>query len=945
MPRSSNEIRQAFLDYFAEQGHAVVASSSLIPAGDPTLLFTNAGMVQFKDTFLGLEKRPYTRATSSQKVMRVSGKHNDFENVGPSLRHHTFFEMLGNFSFGDYFKKEAILFAWDLLVHRFGLDPQRMWFTVFEGDAQVPADDEAERLWYEAGARPGRVLRFGRKDNFWQMGDTGPCGPNSEIHYYRGPHPEDPGFNRAEYVNGDGVEMVEMWNLVFMQYDMRADGALNPLPKPSVDTGASLERVAAVLQGKTSNYDTDLFTPIIRRTEELLGRSPADYDYPARSASYRVIADHSRAIAFLIADGVNPSNEGRGYVTRLILRRAARHGQLLGFTEPFLDQVIPTVIELMGAAYPELVRRRGHILRITREEEEKFRQTLRVGSELLDDIVAELKARGDTVIPGEEAFRLYDTYGFPLDLTREVARENQLTVDERGFRAAMEEAAERSRAASGGEKRDNSETHAAHTALDQLRALGQLPERGVMYDPYAGTAVATRLAGILRGDELLDSLRAGEHAQLVLPETCFYVESGGQISDIGRIVHQRDDDPSSSSGGLPSTGNHAGLPQWAAESARAGDDAASEANGSGAWEFRVDDTRMPVPGLIVHVGQMVNGVAHLKDQVLAQVDAERRLDIMRNHTATHLLHAELRAVLGEHVQQAGSLVAPDRLRFDFTHTRPVSSAELERIEAGVNQAILQDYPVQPYVMPYKDAIGKGAMALFTEKYGDVVRMMEIDGVSRELCGGTHVHNTGEIGLFHIVAESSIGSGVRRIEAVTGPHAYEEFHKGMRTLETIGAQLRATPDEVATKVSALLAQLDAQQKEIARLHRELARRQAQNVEQVVRNVGGVSVVAQRVDAPSIELLREQIDFFRNKIGSGVIAVGAVINDKPNLVVGVTPDLVEKGFDARKIVGAAAKVMGGGGGGKPTLATAGGREADKLQAALDFVCKLVEEQGSK
>ncbi len=911
MYMSSDQIRKTFLDYFAEHRHTIVASSSLIPAGDPTLLFANAGMVQFKDVFLGLEKRPYTRATTSQKCMRVSGKHNDFENVGPSPRHHTFFEMLGNFSFGDYFKREAIQFAWDLLVNRFGFEPQRLWFTVFEGDAQVPADDEAERLWYEVGARPGRVRRFGRKDNFWQMGESGPCGPNSEIHYYRGPNPEDPNFNRAEYVNGEGEETIEIWNLVFMQYDMRLNGTLNPLPKPSVDTGAGLERMAAVLQGKTSNYETDLFQPIIRRTEELLGRPESDYyDNPKRAVSYRVIADHSRAIAFLIADGVNPSNEGRGYVTRLILRRAARHGQLLGFTEPFLDRVVPTVIGEMGQQYPELVRRREHILRTTREEEEKFLQTLRVGSEILDGLVAELKARGETVIPGEAAFRLYDTYGFPLDLTREVARENKFTVDERRFRAAMEEAAERSRAASGFGRMDDAEVRAARKALDELRAAGQLPERGVTYDPYAGVQVETTVAGILVGDQLIASLRTGEHAQMILPATCFYVESGGQLSDLGHIVHR-----------------------------------AGGTNGSGAWEFRVDDTRMPVPGLVVHMGQMVTGEAHVNDPVLAQVDAPRRLDIMRNHTATHLLHANLRAVLGEHVQQAGSLVAPDRLRFDFTHTKPVSNQELERIEAGVNQAILQDYAVQPNIMPYREAIAKGAMALFTEKYGDIVRMMEIDGISRELCGGTHVKQTGEIGLFHILSESSIGSGARRIEAVTGPRAYEEFHNGMRTLEALGEQLRATPDEVTGKVAVLLEQLDAQQKEIARLHRELAKRQAQNVEQVARNIRGVNVVSELVEVPSVDLLREQIDFFRNKIGSGVVAVGAVIGDKPNLVVGVTQDLVEKGFDARKIAGAAAKVMGGGGGGKPTLATAGGRDAAKLQEALDFVFKFVEEQGSK
>ncbi len=900
---SGDEIRQSFLDFFAQQGHKVMPSASLVPVDDPTLLWINCGMAPLKPYFEERVAPPSHRLVSSQKSIRT----NDIENVGRTPRHHTFFEMLGNFSFGDYFKREAIWFAWDLLVNRFKFEPERLWFTVFEGDAQVPADDEAERLWYEVGALPGRVLRFSRKDNFWQMGDSGPCGPNSEIHYYRGEHPENPEFNRREYVNGEGETTIEVWNLVFMQYDMRPDGTLQPLPKPSVDTGAGLERVAAVLQNKMSNYDTDLFQPIIARTRELLGRPPEDYDIPKRGVSYRVIADHCRAIAFLIADGVNPSNEGRGYVARLILRRAARHGQLLGFNGPFLDQVIPTVIQLMGEAYPELVKRREYILRTTHEEEEKFLQTLRVGSEILDDLVAGLRARNETVIPGVEAFRLYDTYGFPLDLTREVARENNMVVDERGFRAALEEASARSRSASGLGRLDDAEMRAARRALDRLRATGQLPERGVNYDPYQGVQVETTVAGILSGEELVASVRQGEHAQLILRDTCFYVESGGQISDTGRIVHVE-----------------------------------PGANGSGPWEFRVDDTRQPVPGLVVHIGEMVSGEAHVNDVALAQVDAGRRLDIMRNHTATHLLHAELRAVLGEHVQQAGSLVAPDRLRFDFTHAHPLTPQQLERIEAGVNAAILQDYSVQPHIMPYREAIAKGAMALFTEKYGDVVRMMEIDGFSRELCGGTHVKQTGEIGLFHIVSESSIGAGARRIEAVTGQRAYEEFRKGIRSLENVAERLRTSPDEVEAKVDSLLAQLDAQQKEIARLHRELAKRQAQNVEQVAHNIGGVSVVAQQVNVPSIDLLREQIDMFRNKVPSGIIAVGAEIGGKPNLVVAVTSDLVEKGFDARKIAGAAAKLMGGGGGGKPTLAQAGGRDVDKLQEALNFVFKFVTEQ---
>lgn len=904
MFQSSRDIRKSFRDFFEEMGHTAVPSSSLVPAGDPTLLFTNAGMVQFKDTFLGLEKRPYRRAVTVQKVMRVSGKHNDFENVGPSPRHHTFFEMLGNFSFGDYFKKDAIRFAWDLFTKVWQLEPSRLWVTVFEGDDEVPGDAEAIQYWQEVGVPAERILKFSRKDNFWQMGETGPCGPNSEIHYYRGEHPEDPQFNRREYVNGEGEETIELWNLVFMQFNRLAVGegkyVLEPLPRPSVDTGAGLERVAAILQGKLSNYETDAFAPIIDRTRALLDQPPDDYAIPKRGVSYRVIADHARAVTFLIADGVNPSNDGRGYVTRLILRRAARHGQLLGFTEPFLDRVIPAVIENIGDEYPEIARQRDRIIRVAREEEEKFLQSLRIGEKFLDDLVGELKARGAAEIPGEAAFRLHDTYGYPLDLTREVARENNMIIDEAAFHAAMDEAADRSRRASAFGKVDDALARGYRKLLDELRRQGKLPESGVLYNPYAGTRVETRVAGIVRDGSLADQLAAGEGGQLVLAETRFYVESGGQISDTGTI-----------------------------------------SSTDGSWEFRVDDTRQPVPGLVVHAGEMVRGEARLDDPVTSQVDGERRLNIMRNHTATHLLHAALRGVLGSHVQQAGSLVAPDRLRFDFTHNRPVNPEQLADIETRTNDSIFSNFPVQPFILPYREAIAQGAMALFTEKYGDTVRMMEIDGISRELCGGTHVERTGQLGLFHIVSESSIGSGVRRIEAVTGPAAYQEFQKGLHTLERIGERVRATPHEVESKVGALLEQLDARDREIARLQRELARRQAERAAEVVHQVDGIKIIAQLVQAPNMDLLREQSDHFKNKLGSGIVALGAVINGKPQMVVALTPDLVARGLDARTIVSAAAPVMGGGGGGKPGLAQAGGKDSSKLQDALDAVERVVAE----
>lgn len=908
---TSDDIRKSFKEFFIKHGHTAVVSSSLIPAGDPTLLFANSGMVQFKDTFLGVEKRPYLRATTAQKSMRVSGKHNDFENVGPSPRHHTFFEMLGNFSFGDYFKKEAIAFAWDLLVNEWKMDPHRLWFTVFAGDEEVPPDDEAIRLWKEVGGDPTHILKFGRKDNFWQMGETGPCGPNSEIHYYRGENPGDPQFNRAEYVNGDGEETIELWNLVFMQYNRMLVGenkyVLEPLPKPSVDTGAGLERIAAIMQGKLSNYETDLFTPIIETTRKLLNAPDDDYNVEKRGVSYRVIADHVRAVTFLIADGVNPSNEGRGYVTRLILRRAARHGQLLGFKEPFLERIIPTVIQEMGEEYPELFQERERIMKVAREEEDKFLTTLRVGSNLLDDIVSGLKAKGANQIPGDAAFKLYDTFGFPLDLTREVARENDMLVDEEAFRAAMQAAKATSRKFSATGKMDAEAFQNARDLFDTLRQRGGLPAAGVIYNPYKGTKTDTRVVGIVHEGELADELSTGERGQLVLADTCFYIESGGQISDTGNILHLREE--------------------------------AVSFRDPVEWDFRVDDTRQPVPGFVVHIGEMVKGSGKVGDKVVAQVDAVRRENIKRNHTATHLLHAELRRALGTHVHQAGSLVAPDRLRFDFTHTKAVAAKELAEIEAAVNADILKNDPVAPYVLPKEEAIARGAMALFGEKYGDTVRMMEIDGISRELCGGTHVEHTGQIGMFHIIAEGSVASGVRRIEAVTGPVAYGEMQKSVAQLERVADRVKTTPDQVEQKIQALMDQLDLKDKEISRLRREMAKRQAEDVDSLIRRVNGIKVLTHVVDAPTQDLLREQSDYFKSKLGSGIVALGAIINEKPSIIVAVTPDLIERGYDAQKIVRASAPIMGGGGGGRPSLAQAGGKDPSKLQDALDQVVKVV------
>ncbi len=908
MPPTSHEIRKTFLDYFKRRKHAVVASSSLIPAGDPTLLFANAGMVQFKDLFLGREKRDYVRAVTSQKCMRVSGKHNDLENVGPSPRHHTFFEMLGNFSFGDYFKKDAIHYAWDLLVNHYEMDPARLWFTIFEGDAEVPADEEAAELWVKVGAVADHVLRFGRKDNFWQMGETGPCGPCSEIHYYRGERPKDPKYNRREYVNGEGGETLEIWNLVFMQFNRFADGdafKLEPLPRPSVDTGAGLERVTMVLQNKPSNYDTDLFKPILEQTRKLLGHDKAAME--KQIASYRVIADHARAVAFLTADGVIPGNEGRNYILRLILRRAARHGQMLGFTEPFLTQVLPTVIEIMGEQYPELVKRRDVILKTTLQEEQRFQATLKTGSALLDELVVDLKAKSKTQISGADAFKLHDTYGFALELTRDIAREYGMAVDEPGFRKAMEEQADRSRAASTIGAVDAGE--ATYNAVKE-----QVAPTGVQHDPYSRTEIETQVAGILREGALVEQAQVGDAVEIVLPQTCFYVESGGQVSDTGRIVKY----------------------------ANVADGAEIE-DANVVWAIEITEARRPVPGLIAHIGQVVKGAPRVGERAMAEVDRLRRWDIMRNHTATHLLHRELRYVLGEHVQQGGSLVAPARFRFDFTHNAMLTQDELDRIEEAVNDAVLADFPVAPLEMNYRDAVASGAMALFTEKYGERVRVLKVGDpgkpFSQELCGGTHVTRTSQIGSFHILSESSIGSGLRRVEATTGRGVSKLLREGLGRLERTAAYLRSTSEQVDRKVLDLMSERDAQQKEIERLRRDLAMRAVDALLQHAQTINGVTILAAQVDAANADTLREMGDWLKDKLGSGIIVLGAAIDSRPNLIVMVTQDLVAQGYDAVQLIRPIARIVGGGGGGRATMAQAGGKDAERLPEAIAQAPSLI------
>ncbi|MFQ5811678.1 MAG: alanine--tRNA ligase [Anaerolineae bacterium] len=905
MSMTSAEVRQSFLDFFASKGHTIVPSASLVPGDDPTLLFTNAGMNQFKNIFLGLEKREYTRAADTQKCLRVSGKHNDLEDVGYDTYHHTFFEMLGNWSFGDYYKKEAIAWAWELLTEVWGLPKDRLWATVFKDEeGELETDEEAACYWREVtDINPDHIVYFGRKDNFWEMGDTGPCGPCSEIHLDRGEEAcdlqDDP--NHVCGVNSGCRRYFELWNLVFIQYNKNDSGVLHDLPAKHVDTGLGFERLVSVLQGVVSNYKTDVFSPIMDRVQAMLGHSDAERE--ANNVSYRVIADHGRAVTFLVGDGVLPGNEGRNYVLRMILRRAARFGRKIGFQGPFLGEVAKVVIETMSPHFTELEARREFILQTIAQEEERFQHTLDVGLNLLDDLIADLGARGETVIPGDQAFKLYDTYGFPLDLTRDVATERGFTVDEEGFVAALGKQRELARAAHQFDLEVGEKLEVYSDLLDELKRTGVLPRTGVEHLYTEGTEAAAKVAAIVRDGRVVGLAREGDEVELVLTATPFYVESGGQVSDTGVILQD------------------------------------------GEWEVAVSDVRQPLSGLIVHIGDVLSGVFRVGDSARALVDAERRADIARNHTATHLLHNALRRVLGEHVQQAGSLVAPDRLRFDFTHSAMLTQDELSLIEQLVNEAILADYPVQVVHRGYKEAIAAGAIALFGEKYGERVRVLRIgdpsEPFSQELCGGIHVRRTSEIGPFHIISESSIGAGLCRIEAVTGRAAQKLLQERMRILESSAASLGCSPDEVDQKVLALQDELQGQTKEVARLRREIAQRDFEELLSQVQDVRGVKVLAAQVEGANIVTLREMSDWFRNRVGSGVIVLGAVMDSKPGFVAAITPDLVERGLHAGQLVKRVAQVVGGGGGGKPTLAQAGGRDTSRMGEALCLVPDLVGE----
>ena len=906
--RSGAQIRQDFIDFFEEHGHTFVPSSSLVPGGDQTLLFTNAGMVQFKDVFLGVDRRPYTRAANSQKCMRVAGKHNDLDDVGRDDTHHTFFEMLGNWSFGDYYKQEAIAWAWQLLTDVWGLAKSDLWATCFRDDiGDIPQDDEAADAWrVQPGMDPAHVLFFGRKDNFWEMADTGPCGPCSEIHFDRGLkycNKQDMAGHVCR-VNGDCTRFLELWNLVFIQYNRLGPTQLEPLPAKHVDTGMGFERIVSVLQDVSSNYKTDLFAPLLDRIQELTGHT--DEQRAENFTPYRVIGDHSRAAAFLIADGVVPGNTGRNYVCRMIIRRAARFGSLIGLHEPFLAKVAETVIEHYGSFYPELVRNQSTIYENLTREEVRFKRTVESGVAKLESLLARLVARGERILPGGQAFDLYATYGLPLEITRDIAREQEMDVDEGAFKDAMEKHRMASGAGDifgplGGEDVD-----IFRELLSGLQSQGKLGVDGVAYNPYEWLEVEGPVLAMLRDGKPVFKAHPGDQLEVLLPETGFYVESGGQVADTGTVVSTQEP----------------------------------------GWEIRVTDMRKPATGIIVHVGEVVRGEPQVSDTAIARVDTQRRQDIMRNHTATHLLHAELRLVLGEHARQAGSLVAPDRLRFDFTHPQALTQDELQRIEMGVNRNILGGYNLNIKYKSLQQAIGEGAMALFGEKYSETVRTITIGGAepfSYELCGGTHVDETGDIGLFLITSEGSAAAGIRRIEAVTGRGAYELVARRFRALKKASDLLSAPLEGVPEKIQGLLDDLSEARKQISALRQAQSENAFIRHLEVVPNIKGVSVLTVKLDDVDVDTLRSMTDRFRQRIPSGVAVLASVSADgRPILVASVSDDLVRRGLHAGELVKFVAAPLGGSGGGRPTLAQAGGKEASGLDQALASVASWVEEK---
>lgn len=863
---TSAQLRAAFLEFFRERGHSIQPSSSLIPGDDPTLLFTNAGMVQFKDVFLGREHRDYNKAVTSQRCVRAGGKHNDLENVGYTARHHTFFEMLGNFSFGDYFKKEAIHFAWDFLTKELEIPAEKLWITVFDEDL------EAEKIWLEdVGADKTRFSRIGAKDNFWSMGDVGPCGPCTEIFY---DHGSDIAGGPPGSPEEDGDRYIEIWNLVFMQYDRSADGTLTPLPKPSVDTGMGLERIAAVLQGVHSNYEIDLFQNLLKAAAALAGTDDTTL------SSLRVIADHIRSCAFLIADGVLPSNEGRGYVVRRIIRRAIRHGYQLGIRETFFYKLVEPLAQEMGEAYPELKQSQAQVERVLKKEEERFAETLEQGMKILEACIAKLD---DSVIPGEVVFQLYDTYGFPVDLTADVARENHLTVDHAGFETAMSAQRERARLAS-----------SFGADYDQDIKLDSQTE----FTGYEHLQDQAKILGLFKKGQPVDSLEDGDEGIVVLDKTPFYGESGGQAGDNGTI----------------------------------------EADGA---IFNVSDTQKQGGNLFLHKGKLVSGSLQPDQSVVAHVNAEDRKATELNHSATHLLHAALRQLLGEHVTQKGSLVNPERLRFDFAHFEPVTASEIATIERVVNEQIRLNNPVAAQVMAKEDAVKAGAMALFGEKYGDEVRVLKIGEFSTELCGGTHVDRAGDIGSFKIISETGVAAGVRRIEAVTGGACIEWLESRDKALASIAGLVKSSPDKAPEKVEQLLEKNKLLEKQLERLQAKLASAAGGELVGKAVDVDGIKVLAVKLDDVDSKSLRDLVDQLKNKLGSSAVVLAVVEGDKVSLTAGVSKDVMGR-VKAGDLVNFVATKVGGKGGGRPDLAQAGGNNPSGLSAALEQVSGWVKEQ---
>jgi alanyl-tRNA synthetase len=901
---SSAAIRQGFLDFFAERGHTIVPSASLVPGGDETLLFTNSGMVQFKDIFLGSGKRAYTRAVDSQKCMRVAGKHNDLDDVGRDDIHHTFFEMLGNWSFGDYYKQEAISWAWTLLTEVWDLPKEHLYAACFEDEmGQIPRDDEAADLWRaQPGFDPEHVLFFGRKENFWEMAETGPCGPDSEIHLDRGPEYCDMQDVKGHVcqVNGQCQRFLELWNLVFIQYNRLGPDELEPLPAKHVDTGMGFERIVSVLQGVRSNYETDLFQPLLDRVQSMAGHT--DDERAALLTPYRVIADHARAATFLIADGVVPGNTGRNYVCRMIIRRASRFGTYAGFEEPFLAGVAQTVIDDYGDAYPEIRRNRDTIVKTITNEERRFHRTVEAGVAHLMDNLRAIEAAGGGELSGQTAFDLYATYGLPFEITRDIAREQDIEVDGEGFSRAMETHREVSSAENGDHASDASQVDAFRALRERLKSDGRLGDDGVAYDPYYGLETEGNVLALVVDGQPVQRASEGQSVTVVLPATSFYVESGGQVSDTGSIVSV--DEPR--------------------------------------WRIRVDGVQRPVTGLVVHLGVVERGEPAVGDLALAAVDHSRRMDIMRNHTATHLLHAALQAVLGRHARQAGSLVAPDRLRFDFNHPEAMTRQELDRVETLVNDAVLEDFTLHIEYKPREEAIDEGAMALFGENYGETVRTIQIgdpERLSYELCGGTHVPSTGVIGPFVIISESSAAAGIRRIEALTGRGALDWMKRRRDQLGRLAESLHTSPDAVPDRVAGLIAERDALAGELEASHAKQAMSAFAQLQPA--DVAGVPVLAAQIPEADGDLLRTLADRFREKHPSGVVVLASDTEGRPIFVAAVTKDLVARGLHAGQLAKAAAERVGGGGGGRPTLAQAGGVDSEHIPDALALVPKWVAE----